>query len=193
MGKEFKDSKNRVWIYAGCAVLLMLLTFSPPTTTTVSSRVAVPKFDTITISTYEHNATFKIIGMIETYTQDGEKMYAVTFKDKESKLRLNCEIPGEYSEYLSKDTEYKGTVHLSYLDELLTYNQYNNATLLFNGFEQGIEVLSIEFMFSEFIISEFKSESSINEQFIQVYGSEKYIELNMDKGDGSGSEDIEDN
>lgn len=165
------NKEDKISIYLGCLLLIVVFTFSNPGQGKQASKDSVTKFETITIATHKQDAIFKATDIIETYDSKGKKLYTVTFKDTDNKVRFTCEVPVKYEDKLGTDVIYKGELTISYLDELYKSINYNNSSIseLLKVNNRAQEVSNIEFLFSDYIVTGIKTENEIIEQYTRVY------------------------
>lgn len=181
--------------------LLLIYLMSPVLLQGVSSNAyseTVKKFDTITVNQFTRDFDIKVQTIKDTYNQQGKLYYRVEFRIIELNELFVCSIPEDKAESLNKDALYIGTVTLGYPKEVCEYAVEENKKAAQNaGTTYDIspedlslktstvrEIEKIDFMYSEYIDTEFKSLDEINRVFNDTFSSKQ---SNMDsKGNTDG-------
>ena len=140
--------------------------------------------------TTEMESTLKMYFVKDAYKVDGTKYYIAKFREDLTSAEFECHIPGEYVDALSRDATYDCNVELVYL--VNDYNRqagetkklvYENGSLTgeidtnvmrrtahtgkstteYIGNTFGVEINSIDFMFKEFMVTEFNCDEKLAE------------------------------
>lgn len=166
------EYRNYSWIWV--CLLILLLTVNVNYTPTTQAATQEVHFDTVTIKTETYETTLRAKTIKENYDESGKLSYLVSFYIGEFDYTIECNIPEEYEDRLSKEAVYNGTITVGYIEEPITTNEnidleeVDISTLVKSS--KKIRMLnSVSFMYSDYITSGLNTLEEIHDTFETKY------------------------
>lgn len=137
-------------------------------------------FDTVTVSTFDKDLTFKLRTMTEQYDKKGKLSYNVSFEAVEGNwIRVECSIPESYKDKLSKEALYSGSITVAYVEEAyknlkddlgnpIEVTEKNKFETLIKD-REAYEIVEINFMYKSFVTSGVEKLDDVTKDFKDKY------------------------
>lgn len=139
-------------------------------------------FESISLDTIERTYDTKAQTIKDVFNVNGKLYYRVEFRIIGLTDTFECSIPADKAENLNKEALYLANISILYPKEVYEKVIENNDSIksvndVLDKYRQSYSIQSVDFMFSQYITTEFKSKDEVQQDFDKVY-----LEQQQDRG-----------